>query len=281
MAVASAQGEANDARSRVNCEEPTRLVQLGTVKEVAAFQDELLAGKRHVYDPETLAESPPLSAKPAPSTKTNRYAEVAGGFGLVVADGMPLVENADTQESVQKPQIPCNAGGTFAYSLSQTGRFLICNSNRSGISVIDLRAPPPKTGFPWTELGEGTFLSPNDEYVVRVPVIDWGTGEPTTQDVVHVDLDSKRSKKIAPAPLQRLHEENPVLPANPYSVAFCADGSIFVASAGREVAVFRGRDGSRLASAPSMKGGTVSFSASGRYVSQTRGNETTIFRLEM
>jgi hypothetical protein len=63
-------------------------------------------------------------------------------------------------------------------------------------------------------------------------------------------------------------------------VAFCGDGLLFATSGEKELTVYRGRDGNRLAGALAMKGGNISFSASGQYLSQTRGAATTVFRLE-
>jgi len=279
---------------RPDCAEPATLVQLGTVRDVVAFEGNVLVGERRCYDPETLAVTPRMAkpAEPERPKKQGRYAEVAGGRGLIAntddeaADvrlgGSAVVEDVATRKRLLAIDF-CAAGGSWTYRLSRTGRFLICDSNRAGQTLWDLTArhPSPDDEVTWPPDGrggdEGLALSPNDAYAVSVPVLSWGGGLPTRASITYFDLDKHTSMALARAPNP---EASAPVVANPYDVAFCGDGLLFATSGEKELTVYRGRDGNRLAGALAMKGGNISFSASGQYLSQTRGAATTVFRLE-
>lgn len=265
---------------REDCAEPKKLTQLATVNEEARFTGESLDGAAHAYDPETGAAHA-LGPKPVvkPTSTDGRYAQVAGGWGLIWKDQDidATVEDVATKKKVMK-FTPCAAGGSFVYSLSTTGRFLDCSNNRNGDTFYALA----NGGKPITELrGPGVSLAPSDKYAVVVPAIFWGNSEPTGTTITYVDLDTHKSKEVAKAAHLDLPTGEPNQKVNPYSAAFCGAGALFVASTDTEVAVYRGKDGARLAAAPALKGGLVSFSQSGKYISQSRNQKTTVFRLDL
>ncbi len=278
--VADAAVDASVA-AREDCAEPTKLTQLVTVNEDAQFYEETLEGGAHDFDPETgvaSAHVPRPLVKPKPSAPS-RYAQVAGGWGLIWKKGESdaKVEDVATRKKIM--QFPaCAAGGFWSYFLSSTGRFLVCAGNRGGDSFFDLE----HGGKEVTDVGgEGVELSPDDHYVVGVPVVMWGNGQPSRATIRYFNLDTHKSHDVATA--VHLDEPNgdPNARVNPYFAAFCGDGALFAASADNEVVVARGKDGQRLAAAPALKGGVVSFSQSGKYISQTRDHKTTVFRLDL
>jgi hypothetical protein len=265
------------------------LTQLGTVNDVARFSGESLVGQKHAYDPETLAESaPPPPPKSSNAITPSRYASVVNGVGLIVPRerGGARVEDVTTRKSIVTVGI-CNAGGLWTYSLSTTGRFLICDSNRAGLTLWDLHAAHPSGDksfdFGWKDgpVGEGLFIAPNDSYAVAVPVLSWGSYEPTRDSITYFNFDSRKSKRLAKAPDPENDVNSEGEDAHPYRIDFCGTGELFAASGYKELTVYRGKDGTRLAGAPALKGGFISFSASGKYLSQNRNGKTTIFRLDL
>jgi hypothetical protein len=265
--------------------QPSHMVQLGTVQGEAHFEGDVLVGNEHAYDPETLVPrtKPRL---PANARTPDRYAEVAGGVGLVKGPDWPFPQSVTLEDTATKKTLrvveTCAAAGgpPPAFWLSKTGRFLICEGTRGGDSVFDSRSNGER------DLSRGPkdlTLSPNDRYAISVPVPSWLTLEPTRTEVVYFDLDADTSKAIASA--------EPKVPTNvwridknPFGVSFCGDGKLFALSLEREIVVYRGADGARLASAPAVDGRETSFDAACRYVSQTRGDPTTgrattVFRL--
>lgn len=267
--------------ARENCAEPKKLTQLATVNEEAHFTGESLEGSAHAYDPETGAAHD-VGPKPivnAPKTPPGRYAQVAGGWGLIwkEEEGDAKVEDVATRKKVFAFP-PCTAGGTWVYALSTTGRFLICSSNRSGETFFELARGAKAIS---DVSGEGIMLAPNDSYAVAVPVNMWGSGEATRTSITYFNLDTHKSVTLAKAAHLDMPTSEPTPKTNPYTAAFCGAGSLFVASADSEVVVYRGKDGARLAAAPAMKGGLVSFSQSGKYLSQSRSGKTTVFRLDL
>ncbi len=275
------------AAARADCAEPKKLTQLKTVDDVATFSGESLVGQTHAYDPETLAASALPPPKPHGNAITpSRYASIVNGVGLIVRGDMDgaSVEDVTTHKAILAVG-PCAAGGTWVYSLSTTARFLICETNREGKELWDLRVAHPSKDKPvdagWMNgaNGEGLSIAPNDSYAVAVPVHSWGNGEPTRSSITYFDLDARKTKPLGKATLDAVDAPNGN--QNPYAVAFCGDGALFVASDDKDVVVYRGRDGARLAAAPAMKGGLVSFSESGRYISQSRNQKTTVFRLDL
>lgn len=273
--------DAATTATREDCAEPKKLTQLVTVKEKARFTGETLEGATHDFDPETGAPSPLATkpiAKPQPSTPSP-YTQVAGGWGLIFKDqeSDAKVEDVATKKKIMTFS-GCAAGGSWVYALSTTGRFLICTSNRSGDRFYDL-------GHGGKEIkdvgGEGIALAPNDGYAVAVPVVMWGNGEASRTSITYFNLDTHKSAAVAKAAHLDLPTGEPTPHSNPYAVNFCGDGALFVASGDQEVVVSRGKDGARLAAAPALKGGDVSFSRSGKYISQTRDQKTTVFRLDL
>ena len=267
--------------ARADCAEPKKLTQLATVNEEAKFAGELLEGDAHAYDPETGAAHP-LGPKPvvkAPPSTKGRYAQVADGWGLIWNDGDA---NAKVEDVATKKKsfdfTPCAAGGAWGFSLSTTGRFLICSSNRSGDSFFDLGNGGKELAAP---SGGGVMLSPNDAYAVAFPTLLWATDQPTRASITYFDLDTHKSRDLAKAAHLDMPTGEPNQKMNPYSVSFCGAGTLFVASTDTEVVVYRGKDGARLAAAPALKGGQVSFSQSGKYLSQSRNGKTTVFRLDL
>lgn len=277
--------------ARADCAEPTKLTQLGTVNDVGTFSHETLIGQTHSYDPETLKPSalPPTPPPEKPSTANtpSRYASIVNGVGLISSgeDSDARVEDAATHKLILNVDM-CMAGGSWTYTLSSTGRFLICHSNRAGDFLWDLHAAHPDSSkmVTWGAndrvADEGLFVSPNDSYAVAVPVLSWGNNEPTRPSITYFDLDSHKSKSLGKAPDPENDVGSEGEDAHPYVVRFCGDGELFATSGFKELTVYRGKDGARLAGAPALKGGYISFSDSGKYLSQTRNGKTTIFRLD-
>src|SRR5450432_656893 len=90
--------------TREDCAEPKKLTQLVTVNESARFNIETLEGTAHNFDPETAAPSE-LGPKPiakAPPNTPSRYAQVAGGWGLIWKDqeDTAKVEDVATRKKV-------------------------------------------------------------------------------------------------------------------------------------------------------------------------------------
>lgn len=274
-------GLVDAAVARVDCAEPSRLTQLGTVSDVGTFSGESLVGQKHLYDPETLAPSALPPAPPPSQARTpSRYRSVVNGVGLIVMneDAFARVEDVAAHKTIVTMG-PCSAGGGWTFALSTSGRFFLCDSSRAGLSEIDLSAA--RVADEWSHLGEGVRIAPNDRYAVAVPVLDWGSGQPTSTSMTYFDLDSgKNTKSLSKAPDPENDVGNGRADAHPYRVDFCGDGKLFAASGYKELTVYRGKDGARLAGAPALKGGFISFSASGRYLSQNRTGKTTIFRLD-
>ena len=278
------------AVARADCAEPSKLTQLGTVSDVGVFAGESLIGQKHSYDPETLAasERPNAPASPSKAFTPSRYSQIVNGVGLIAPDPTSdaRVENVTTHQKILAVDL-CNAGGTWTYSLSTTGRFLICNSNRAGLTLWDLHAAHPSkdksvdVGWADGPIGEGLFIAPNDSYAVAVPVLSWGSNEPTRASITYFNFDSRKSKSLAKAPDPENDVNSEGEDAHPYRIEFCGAGDLFAASGYKELTVFRGKDGTRLAGAPALKGGIISFSASGKYLSQNRNGKTTIFRLDL
>ena len=268
------------------CEIPKALVQLGTVKEKATFVGDLLVSEGTVYDPETV-NPVKVAAKPkAPADgphPSGKYADVEGGRGVIVDPASPgaTVESTTTHASILKLSENCAAGGAMEFLLSRTGRFLICDSSREGQTMWDLSAakPDPKKPVVFDKndtADPGVRLAPNDTYGVLVPVIAFGTNAIARPAIAFTKLDGKAPVALTPASLST--DEN--AKNDPFTVAFCGDGAIFATAGDKELGVYKGSDGSRITSAPSLRGGDVSFSASGHYLSQTRGSATTVYRLQ-
>jgi hypothetical protein len=271
-----------------HCAEPSRLVQLGTVKEKASFRGELVAGARRAYEPEHLGprEVPPLP--PAPAVKlSKRYREVAGGVGLIHDDEgyTAIVEDVATRRKLTDVQACTARGVPPAFSLSSTGRFVLCQADDS-TSLTESRPTHSKKRRELMEACSdgGLSLAPDDGYGVTVPTL-WAFGdEPTRTSVLWCDWDAMTSREIASAPHPKRLGWDGARAGNAFGVAFC-EKALFAVSLEKEIVVFRGRDATRLAGAPAHQGGDLSFSASGRYLSQSRGNDdtgwaTTIYRLE-
>jgi hypothetical protein len=263
------------ALARADCAEASKLTQLGTVHEDAAFEGELLVGNAQAYDPETLATRPKPGRTPPPTIAG--YEQVVGDFGLVSSDApVARVENVRTQKLIVNAG-DCTAGPS-SYFISPTGRFLECRE-RLGTDIIELRPAKGPVKESWRALGEGARIAPNDRYVIDVPILSFIDSKGATgTHVVRRDLDSGESLVLLPA-------HHPAHGVGGYNVDFCGAGEIFAVSGEDEIVVFRG-DGTRLAGVPAMRGGRISFSASGHYVSQTRGFDTgdyhtTIFRLDL
>jgi hypothetical protein len=248
------------------------------VHDVASFDGEVLASDAHTYDPETLAPASPLAPKEPPVEAADaRYRIVVGGFGLVGSDP----ERGDVEEVASGHLVvqagPCAAGGLIDFTLSSTGRFLICASNRGGLTLRDLRSPDPGEPIGWAAdggpRGEGLAVSPNDTYAVAVPVLTWGGDVPSRDSIAYYNLDRRTSVTLSRAPAPERSS------ANPYDVAFCGTGAVFAVSGLHELTLYRGDNGMRLTGAPAKKGGRLAFSASGRYLSRTWSGWTTVFRL--
>lgn len=267
------------------CEIPKGLVQRGTVKERASFVGDVLVSDKSGYDPETLkpVKAPPKAKPDDEPRPLGKYADVEGAHGVVVNPAEPgaTVENTTTHAPILKITHSCAAGGAMDFVLSRTGRFLICVSSREGQTLWDLSVGKPDPNKPVAfdkddTSDPGLMLAPSDAYGVLVPVIAFGTGAITRAAIAFTKLDGKPPKALTPATLSTDVET----PNEPFTVAFCGDGSIFATAGDKELGVYRGADGTKITSAPSLRGGTVSFSASGRYLSQTRGTATTVYRLE-
>lgn len=285
-AGSAAASGAKPQESWATCTEPTKLVQLGTLKQAAKFDGEVLDTSAAGFDPETLAPAtlPPKPQKPHAQTPS-RYQEVVAGRGLIFHDEPPaIVEDVATKKVLLKAPI-CSAGGAIGFTFSKTGRFLICDSSRSGQMLWDLNVPSPNPDKPLS-WGAATsdpslFVSPNDAYAIATPVLGFGTELPSRDAIVYFDLNTHKDKSLGAAPIAVPDKDgNLPNPSLPFGVAFCGEGALFVVAESKELAVYRGADAQKLASAPSLQGGDVSFSASGRYVSQTRGHATTVYRLE-
>jgi hypothetical protein len=270
--------------SRGACGPPSRIVSLGTVNEEAHFEGDVLVGEKHAYDPETLA----VRAKPKhadPPRSTGRYAAMGGAVGIVRGPEWPTItlEDTATKKVLRVVQTCAAAGGPPpALSLSTTGRFLICRASRTADFVFETRSNGDRD--PALSRGPNDVsLAPNDRYAIAVPVRSWLTLEPTGPEVLYFDLDARSSKPIAHAE-PKVPTNRWDIDKNSFGVSFCGIGELFAISLDREVVVYRGADGARLASAPATKGRGTSFDAAGRYVSQTRGDPetgwaTTVFRL--
>ncbi|MGH7282124.1 MAG: hypothetical protein ACRELY_11410 [Polyangiaceae bacterium] len=270
------------------CAEPRTLTQLGTLKDAAHFDGELLASTTGSFDPETLAPkvAPPSTTHPQPGITPSRYKQVVAGKGLIWHDDdHATVEDASTHKVILKAPI-CSAGGTMDFELSPTGRFLICISSRAGQMLWDLTAAHPNPDKPVsfgkdTTSDEGLSLAPNDAYGVVAPVLGWGTERPTRTSIEWLDFNAHTQKSLGAAPIAEPDAQgNLPKPSLRFGVAFCGDGVLFAVAESKELGVYRGSDAQKLASVPSMQGGDVSFSASGRYVSQTRNGFTTVYRLD-
>ncbi|MEO8875248.1 MAG: hypothetical protein ABI461_06665 [Polyangiaceae bacterium] len=268
------------------CEIPKGLVQLGTVKERAAFVGDVLVSDKSGYDPETLkaVKAPQTLGEDGAAAPSGKYADVKGAYGVVVnpAQQGATVENTKTHTSILKITQNCAAGGAMDFLLSRTGRFLICASSREGQTLWDLSAAKPDPKKPVVvdkkdTTDPGLRLAPTDTYGVLVPVIAFGTGAVTRPAIAFTKLDGKPSKPLTPATLSI--DQTTTL-NEPFTVAFCGDDAIFATAGDKDLSVYKGADGSRITGAPSLRGGTVSFSKSGHYLSQTRGTATTVYRLE-
>ncbi|MEO8799830.1 MAG: hypothetical protein ABI551_18185 [Polyangiaceae bacterium] len=279
-------GSAASPAKWTTCEIPKGLVQLGTVKERASFVGDVLVSDKSGYDPATLkpVKVPKKPGDADAATPSGKYADVKGAHGVVVnpAEQGATVENTKTHASVLKITQNCAAGGAMEFVLSRTGRFLICASSREGQTLWDLSAAKPDPKKPVVvdkndTSDPGLMLAPNDAYGVLVPVIAFGTALITRPAIAFTKLDGKPSKPLTPATLST---DQTTTPNEPFTVAFCGDGAIFATAGDKELGVYKGADGSKITSAPSLRGGTVSFSASGHYLSQTRGTATTVYRLE-
>ena len=234
------------------------------------------------FDPETLAskEKPAAQTKPRPGQTPSRYKKVAAGKGLIWNDeDHATVEDVSTHKVILTAPI-CAAGGTIDFDLSTTGRFLICFSSRAGQTLWDLTAAHPNPEKPALS-GNQLWLAPNDAYAITTPVLGFGTDLPTSKTIDWFDFNAPAHKSLGPAPIA-VPDKDGNLPHSSlaFGVAFCGDGALFVVAESKELGIYRGADAQKLASAPSMQGGDVSFSTSGRYVSQTRGTATTVYRLD-
>ena len=269
---------------REACAEPTRLVQLGTVHDLAHFEGDLLATQTQTFDPETLA---PIG-KVAPVADERAWSEGDDDEGPkhVVRDGheLELVTKdcrARVVDKTAKKEVVdtfcCAAGGTLDSYFSSTGRFLVCDASRSGLVLTDLTVPRPATEKALSFL-PGTYVSPDDSYAVRIPVNAWSG--PTPDMITYTSLATSKKTRVWSA--RMLEPSDGELHPDPdgFGVDFCGNGALFAVSGDLGVAVFRGSDATRLASAPARKGGSISFSASGRWISQSRAGATTIYRLE-
>ncbi|WP_394850181.1 hypothetical protein LZC95_22325 [Pendulispora brunnea] len=99
-----------------------------------------------------------------------------------------------------------------------------------------------------------------------------GSAGAARNDIVYFNLNTREQKVLSKAPGPE--------PKSPFDVVHCGTDAFFAVAGAHELAVYRSVDGTRLASAPAKKGGALSLSASGCYLTQTRNNATTIFRLE-
>jgi hypothetical protein len=253
------------------------------VHDNASFRGEVLASgwssdlarEEHSYDPETLAPAPPLPPEPIDGDESGFVTLVAGL--RVESDGGAVTDVATGRVILQVG--PCAAGGFITFELSNTGRYLVCDSNRAGLWLWDLRSPHPDpapqpdsdTLLSAVVGGPGWRLSPNDVYAVDVPVFPFAVEKPSGDTIRYYNLERRRSQSLSAAPA--LDRETP------YDIAFCGDGSIFAVSGEHELTIYRGSDGKRLAGAPAKKGGKIVFSASGRYLSQARSGWTTVYKL--
>jgi hypothetical protein len=285
--------------SRPRCNDPARVVQLGTVKEAASFEGELLVAGEQALDPEALAPRPRPRTKrpPVPDQyeyrRQGRYYDAAGGVGLLEGDtgGVQLVDLASRRRLMAIES--CAPGGAINILLSGTGRFVVCESNRFGVVVTPVRGKRDGA-ITWGDLGgqvSGLNLAPDDTYAVVLADQAWVDRQerknaqwfavdppPSLAPVTHAP------RNLAPIQYEWQPPESPGEPRRRWprevSLAFCGDGEIFALVIGGKLIVFRGADGERLAEVPVLAGGDLSFSGSGRYVSQTRGRATTVFRLE-
>jgi hypothetical protein len=245
------------------------------VHDNAPFRGDVLASgwsaderEEHSYDPETLKPGPALPPEPVDEDQS-AFVTLAGGLRVESDSG--VVTEVATRRVVLQLEHPCAAGGVIVFSLSNTGRYLKCYATRAGLALWDLRSAHTEPDPPPSMDGAGLRLSPNDVYAVDVPTFPFAVEEPSGVAIVYHNLERRTSRTLSAAPALD-HD-------NPYDVAFCGDGSIFAVSGEHELTVYRGSDGQRLAGAPAKRGGRIVFSASGRYISQSRSGWTTVYRL--
>jgi hypothetical protein len=293
------EADASVPASRPRCNDPARVVQLGTVKEPASFEGELLVAGNQALDPETLTPRPRPRTKrpPVPDQyeyrRQGRYYDAAGGVGLLESEtGEVQVVDLASRRGLLTIE-SCAPGGAINILLSGTGRFVVCWSNRFGAVVTPVRGKRDDA-IAWGDLGgqvSGLELAPNDTYAVALADLAWADRK-ERKNAQWFAIDPPPSlapvtrppRNLAPIPYEWQPPESPGEPRRRWprevSLAFCGDGDIFALVIGGKLIVFRGADGERLAEAPVLAGGDLSFSGSGRYVSQTRGKATTVFRLE-
>jgi hypothetical protein len=168
----------------------------------------------------------------------------------------------------------CAAGGVWEYSLSNTGRFLVCEANRGRSRFWDAK----RAGRDAPIGGFGVSLAPNDTYAIAVPAIGGFVSEASLTEVVRVDLNSDAQKALT-SDVHVPKDFNDTTPNTP--VAFCGQGALFAIVTLHEIAVYRGADGVRLAGTPAMPGGTLAFDRSGRYLLQSRAGASTVYRLDI
>jgi hypothetical protein len=293
------EADASARASRSRCNDPARVVQLGTVKQGASFEGELLVADEQALDPETLTPRPRPRTKrpPVPELgeyrRQGRYYDAAGGVGLLEGDtgGVQVVDLASRRSLMRIES--CAPGGAIEILLSGTGRFVVCDSNRFGVVVTPVRGKRDGA-ISWGDLGSqvsGLRLAPDDTYAVVLADQAW-VDRTERKNAQWLAIDPPPSlapvtrppRDLAPIPYEWQPPEAPGEPRRRWpreiSLAFCGDGELFALVIGGKLIVFRGADGERLAEVPVMAGGDLSFSGSGRYVSQTRGRATTVFRLE-
>ena len=129
-------------------------------------------------------------------------------------------------------------------------------------------------------------LSPGDEYVVAVPVPMFAATQHSRPSVVRVDVGHGKPKVVASgADVAGATDAPAATRTSDFQVAFCGEGRLFAVSLTRKIVIYRGADGTALASVAADTGGALSFNRSGKHLIQTlalsrEAVTTIVYRLE-
>jgi hypothetical protein len=312
-----------DARAAHSCPEPKKIVVVGEVPTILRWvYGGLLTDDTSEYDLATLAKKPLVAPKASEedagvqlppgahllyvdrdrwavfsqkhsssvyamdrSTGTavpGMFDYVHGGRGLRFASGNATVVDLESGKEVfRHGGCTSDIGVSEPYALSETGAFLECWRDRNVRTLIGIDDPLHRS----VELSAlFDFLSPDETYVVDPPIL--ASSRRTLE--YHRVLEPPRSiSSDVDPPDFAVHTK----------ASFCGHGEIFAAYAAHpgerpsRVLVFRGSDGTLLASAPSAgsvdraRYAYLDFNASGTHMillQSTAGGAATsvLFRLE-
>jgi hypothetical protein len=202
-----------------------------------------------------------------------RFVSVRGDVALVARDLGVRATNLASGKRLADVDA-CAAGGAVTFSLSDDGRFVICDSTRLGSTYTEVLHPKNDFGVSTSALFSG-----DGAYMLDTSSADASTDNALVADVSRLDLNAWKGRIVA-KDIPATDAATGMTQTLAVPLAICGRGELFAIVGRRELSVYRG-DGSRVASAPAMHGGVLAFSASGTYVMQSRAGASTIYRLEV